>query len=77
LIDAPDPRLRAWLAEMPPRQKMVVRMALSASARTLGAAYRCADAACKIHSTTKMVKLLTEVRKQVKAIEARVATGYS
>ncbi len=45
MIDAGDGRFRAWLGTLPPRQELVVRMALKARAKNLGpdwtAASRC------------------------------------
>jgi hypothetical protein len=34
-IDVSDKRLVAWLAELPPRQELVVRMALNGKAKSL------------------------------------------
>jgi len=36
LIDASDERLLAWLAELPPRQELVVRMALNGRGKNHG-----------------------------------------
>ncbi len=77
MIDASDKRLLAWLAELPLRQELVLRMALNARAKNLGPDWDCRVTAlmkaCKINTTAKMAKLLTEVRRQGKVIEAWAA----
>jgi hypothetical protein len=74
MIDASDKRLLAWLAELPPRQELVVRMALNGRSKNQGPDWDTRVAALKaelkINTTAKMAKLLTEVRRQGKVIEA-------
>jgi len=77
LIDASDKRLDAWLTQLPPRHELVMRMALNGSReepwrdwdRRVGALMR----VCKIDTTAKMAKLLTDVRKRGEVIEAWMA----
>jgi hypothetical protein len=44
MIDASDPRLLAWLKTLPPRQELVVRMALNGSAKKPRASLKSSDA---------------------------------
>lgn len=74
MIDASDKRSLAWLAALPPRKELIVRLALNDRGKDLGPQWgQRVDAqvkACTIDSTGKMVRLLTEVRKQRDVIGA-------
>ena len=76
-IDASDKRLIAWLAELPPRQELIVRMALNGRSKNQGPRWdgRVAELTneLKIHTTARMAKLLTEVREQGRVIDAWAA----
>ncbi len=65
--DVGDQRLRAWFAEPPP-QELVLRTALNARAKNLGADWdrrvTVLMRECKIDSAAKIAKPLTAVRKQ-------------
>lgn len=77
MIDASDKRLLAWLAELPPRHELVVRMALNGRSKNQGQHWdRRVDELkrlCKIDATGKVAKLLTEVFRQGRVIDACAA----
>jgi hypothetical protein len=77
MIDASDKRLLAWLTTLPPRQELVVRMALNGRAKNKEPDWDRRVAAlvreCKIDSAAKMARLLTEVCKQGKVIAVQGA----
>jgi hypothetical protein len=74
MIDASNKRLVAWLKDLPPRQELVVRMALNGRAKNRGREWeRRVDAPmkeCRIDSTAKMARPLTDGRKEAEVIEA-------
>lgn len=73
LIDASDPRLRASLTKLPPRQQPVAHIALSGRVKNAKPNWDCrVDALMadlQIDSTAEMAKLLTEVRKACDVVE--------
>jgi hypothetical protein len=77
MIDASDMRLLAWLAELPPRQELVVRMALNGRSKNQGHDWDARVSALmtelKINTTAKMAKLLREGREAGTAVEASAA----
>jgi hypothetical protein len=74
LIDASDGRLRTRLSELPPRQELVVRIALNGRAKNQGPDWGRRVAAlmrvCKIDTTGVMARLLVPVRNQGEVIAA-------
>jgi len=74
LINASDKRLLAWLAELPPREELVVRMALNGHSKNQGPNWdrrvKALMRECNVNTTAKMARLLIDVRKQGKVIEA-------
>lgn len=79
MIDATDKRVRAWLAGLPPRQELVVRIALRTRARNISRAWEkridTLETQLRIDTTAKMIALETEVRRADKIIDAWVASG--
>jgi len=79
MIDASDKRLLAWLSRLPPRQELVMRMALNGRSKNQGPHWDGRVAALtnelKIHTTAKMAKLLADVREQDRVIDASLAGG--
>jgi hypothetical protein len=75
MIDASDEHLVACVAELTPRHELIVGMALNGCAKNLARhRQQRIDALMRLcDSTAKMAKLLTEVRKQGKVIEAWAA----
>jgi hypothetical protein len=77
MIDASDKRLLAWLAKLPPRQELMVRMALNGRSKNQGRDWDVRVSALmrelNVDTTGKMTKLLREVRKQGKVIEPWVS----
>jgi hypothetical protein len=79
VIDANDKRLRAWVASLPARKELAVRIALRDRAKNLGRGWERRidelEAQLKIDTTAKRVTLETEAHKAKKLIDAWVAAG--
>jgi hypothetical protein len=69
--------LLAWLAELPPRQELVIRMALNSRSKNQGRDWDARVATLmkelKITTTAKMAKVLREVRAAGKTVETWAA----
>ncbi len=72
VIDASDQRLQNWLAELSPRQELVMRMALSDRAINLGPGWEpridVLEKQLRINTEAKIAKPMREVHEADKAI---------
>ncbi len=79
MIDADDKRLRAWIAGLPPRQELVVRIALRDRAKNLGRGWEkridVLETELRIDTTAKRVALMGDVRKANRLIDNWIAAG--
>ncbi len=77
MIDASDKRLTAWIASLPPRQELVVRMALRDRAINCGPHWApridVLMDQLRINSEAKLAKLLREVRNADAVIDRNFA----
>ncbi len=79
VIDPNDKRLRAWIAGLPPRQELVVRMAMRDRAKNLSRGWEkridTLETQLKIDTTAKRVALMGEIRKANRLIDSWIAAG--
>lgn len=79
VIDPNDKGLRAWITSLPPRQELVVRMAMRDRAKNLGRSWEkridALETQLKIDTTAKRVALMGEIRNANRLIDSWIAAG--